>query len=59
MSAYLISQVEVLDPAAWENYRARAVAAIAQYGGRYLVPGAAAEVIEADWPAEEHRRRVS
>jgi uncharacterized protein (DUF1330 family) len=53
VSAYLISQVEVLDPEAWENYRARAAPAIAQYGGRYLVRGAAAEVIEADWPAEE------
>jgi uncharacterized protein (DUF1330 family) len=38
MSAYLISQVEVLDAEAWENY---------------LVRGARADVIEADWPAEE------
>ena len=53
MSAYLISQVEVLDPEAWENYRVRAASAIAQFGGRYLVRGAPAEVIEADWPAEE------
>jgi uncharacterized protein (DUF1330 family) len=53
VSAYLISQVEVLDPEAWENYRVRAAPAIAQFGGRYLVRGAIAEVIEADWPAEE------
>ena len=53
MSAYLISQVEVLDPEAWENYGRRAAAAIAQFGGRYLVRGARAEVIEADWPVEE------
>jgi uncharacterized protein (DUF1330 family) len=53
MSAYLISQIEVLDPEAWENYRLRAAPAIAQFGGRYLVRGAAAEVIEADWPSEE------
>jgi uncharacterized protein (DUF1330 family) len=52
-SAYLISQVEVLDPEAWENYRLRAAKVIAQFGGRYLVRGAQAEVIEADWPAEE------
>jgi uncharacterized protein (DUF1330 family) len=53
MSAYLISQVEVLDPDAWENYRVRAARVIAQFGGRYLVRGAMAEVVEADWPAEE------
>jgi uncharacterized protein (DUF1330 family) len=53
MTAYLISQVEVLDPEAWENYRTRAAPAIAQFGGRYLVRGALAEVVEADWPADE------
>ena|ERR1700742_2553102 len=53
MSAYLISQVEVRDASAWENYRSRAADAIAQFGGRYLVRGATAELIEADWPADE------
>ncbi|HEY2200587.1 MAG TPA: DUF1330 domain-containing protein [Solirubrobacteraceae bacterium] len=53
MSAYLISQVEVLNAEAWENYRTRAARVIASFGGRYLVRGALAEVIEADWPAEE------
>jgi uncharacterized protein (DUF1330 family) len=53
MTAYLISQVEVLDADAWENYGTRAAQAITEYGGRYLVRGARAEVIEADWPPEE------
>jgi uncharacterized protein (DUF1330 family) len=53
VSAYLISQVEVLDADAWENYRIRAARATALFGGRYLVRGALAEVIEADWPVEE------
>jgi uncharacterized protein (DUF1330 family) len=53
VTAYLISQVEVLDAEAWENYRTRAAAVIADFGGRYLVRGAPAEVIEADWPVEE------
>jgi len=53
MSAYLISQVEVLDREAWANYGRRAAPAIAKFGGRYLVRGARAEVIEADWPVEE------
>jgi uncharacterized protein (DUF1330 family) len=53
VSAYLISQVEVIDPEAWKNYRTRAAPVIAQYGGKYLARGALAEVIEADWPVEE------
>jgi uncharacterized protein (DUF1330 family) len=53
VSAYLISQVQVLDADAWENYRTRASQVIARFGGRYLVRGARAEVIEADWPVEE------
>jgi uncharacterized protein (DUF1330 family) len=39
VSAYLISQVEVLDAEAWENYRTRAARVIARFGGRYLVRG--------------------
>jgi uncharacterized protein (DUF1330 family) len=53
VSAYLISQVEVLDAEAWENYGTRAARAIAEFGGRYLVRGARADVVEADWPADE------
>jgi uncharacterized protein (DUF1330 family) len=32
MPASLISQVEVLDPEAWENHRTRAAPAIARFG---------------------------
>jgi uncharacterized protein (DUF1330 family) len=53
VSAYLISQVEVLDAEEWENYRTHAARAIARFGGRYIVRGTPAEVIEADWPAQE------
>jgi uncharacterized protein (DUF1330 family) len=53
VSAYLISQVEVLNAEGWENYRTRAARAIANSGGRYVVRGALADVIEADWPLEE------
>ena len=46
MSAYVISELEVLDPAGIETYRALAAKSIAQYGGRYLVRGGAADIAE-------------
>jgi uncharacterized protein (DUF1330 family) len=50
MSAYLISEVDVRDAARFETYRTIAARAIAQYGGRYLVRGAAAEAVEGGPP---------
>lgn len=48
MSAYVISEVEILDEALANEYRALATTSIQQFGGRYLVRGAAAEVAEGD-----------
>jgi uncharacterized protein (DUF1330 family) len=53
MTAYLISQVEILDQEAWEEYRVRAGRLLREAGGRFLVRGAVAEVIESDWPVQE------
>jgi uncharacterized protein (DUF1330 family) len=53
MSAYVISEVQVLDESLADRYRALAQAAIARYGGHYLVRGASPEVVEGDWPAEQ------
>jgi uncharacterized protein (DUF1330 family) len=50
MAAYVLSEVEVLDEELAGRYRALAEASIAQYGGHYLVRGAAPEVVEGDWP---------
>jgi uncharacterized protein (DUF1330 family) len=50
MSAYVISELEVRDPVAIETYRALAAKSIAQYGGRYLVRGGAAELAEGGSP---------
>jgi uncharacterized protein (DUF1330 family) len=50
MSAYVISELEVLDPAAIETYRSTAARSIAQYGGRYLARGGAAEAAEGGPP---------
>ena len=46
MPAYVISEVEVLDSAAAEEYKTRAAASIALYGGRYVARGAEAQVPE-------------
>ncbi|HEX7922908.1 MAG TPA: DUF1330 domain-containing protein [Bradyrhizobium sp.] len=46
MSAYVISEVDVKNAADFEAYRTIAARAIAQYGGRYLVRGGAAEAVE-------------
>ncbi|REF36016.1 DUF1330 domain-containing protein [Thermasporomyces composti] len=48
MAAYVISEVEILDERGADEYRARAAASIEQYGGRYLVRGAAPDVVEGE-----------
>jgi hypothetical protein len=60
MAAYVISDVEFLDRALVENYRALAQAAIAKYGGRYLARGGTIEPVE-EWLGahQRHYRRVS
>lgn len=52
MAAYVISEVEVRDRAAMAAYRTLAAQTIAQYGGRYLARGGAAEVVEGGPPAK-------
>ncbi|HKS20165.1 MAG TPA: DUF1330 domain-containing protein [Bradyrhizobium sp.] len=46
MSAYVISEVEMKDEADFEAYRSLAAKTIAQYGGRYVVRGGAADLAE-------------
>jgi uncharacterized protein (DUF1330 family) len=48
MKGYIIANVDVTDLAGYEAYRSRTAAAIAQYGGRFLVRGGAVEVREGD-----------
>jgi uncharacterized protein (DUF1330 family) len=49
MSAYIVVNVSVHDPALYEDYKNAAPASIAQYGGRYLVRGGTCAVLEGDW----------
>jgi uncharacterized protein (DUF1330 family) len=46
MSAYLISELEVLDEEKMQEYRQLAAASIAEYGGKYLVRGMEPLVVE-------------
>jgi uncharacterized protein (DUF1330 family) len=48
MPAYIIADVQVTDPNAYEEYRSRVPAVIAAYGGRYLVRGGQVEPLEGD-----------
>ncbi len=49
MPGYVVAEVEVTDPATYEEYRKRVPAIVAQYGGRYLVRGGAVEMKEGAW----------
>lgn len=49
MSAYLIVNVDLRDPAAYEEYKAKVPALIARHGGEYLARGGEHEVYEGDW----------
>ncbi len=53
MPAFVITEVEVLDEVQGRRYVEIARPSIALYGGRYLVRGAAPEVPEGDWPAQQ------
>lgn len=46
MAVYLIADIAVRDPAAFEDYRAKVAAMVAAHGGRYLVRGGPIEVLE-------------
>ncbi|MHC2251792.1 DUF1330 domain-containing protein [Bradyrhizobium embrapense] len=50
MPAYVISEVEMRDAAAFAAYRTQAAKTIEQYGGRYVVRGGAAELVEGGPP---------
>lgn len=49
MAAYLVVDIEISNPAQFEEYRKLAPAAIAKYGGRYIIRGGAYEVLEGEW----------
>ena len=52
MAAYVIVEVEVEDPEAYERYKSLVPATLESYGGRFLVRGGAIETLEGGWSPE-------
>lgn len=48
MSAYVIAQIEITDPATYGEYTKEVLATITAHGGRFLVRGGKVEVLEGD-----------
>ena len=49
MAAYVIVDVEVLDPEAYREYTQAVPATLAPFGGRFIVRGGASETLEGTW----------
>jgi uncharacterized protein (DUF1330 family) len=49
MPAYIIVEIDVLDPTGYEEYKRLAGATVAKHGGKYIVRGGKTEVLEGDW----------
>ena len=49
MAAYVIADIEITDPAAYEEYRAKVPATITQYGGKYVARGGKTDSLEGGW----------
>ena len=49
MSAYIIAEVEVIDPEKFEKYRKLVPPTLEAFGGRYVVRGGAAAGLEGGW----------
>ena len=49
MTAYVIVEVEVTDPAGYENYRQQVPRSLAAYDGKFVVRGGAIETLEGSW----------
>ena len=50
MNAYVIGEIEVTDPAVYDDYRKQVLATITKYGGRFLARGGKDEPLEGAAP---------
>jgi uncharacterized protein (DUF1330 family) len=49
MAGYVIADIDVTDPVAYQGYVKLTPDIIAKYGGKFLVRGGATEVVEGTW----------
>jgi len=49
MSAYVIAEIDVVDPAAYEDYRKQVLAVVTRYGGKFIVRGGKIDPREGGW----------
>jgi uncharacterized protein (DUF1330 family) len=49
LSAYVIANVTVKDPARYEDYRRLVTPTVEKFGGRFVARGGAIEVLEGEW----------
>ena len=49
MYAYLISTIEITDPAGYEEYRKLVAPALQQFGGKFLARGGKIDYLEGQW----------
>ena len=49
MAAYVMVDIEVTDPAGYEEYRKLAAPAVAAFEGKFLVRGGATTTLEGSW----------
>jgi uncharacterized protein (DUF1330 family) len=49
MPAYVVVEVDVENPAGYEEYRPLASESVARHGGRFIVRGGKTEVWEGEW----------
>jgi uncharacterized protein (DUF1330 family) len=49
MPAYVIVDIDIVDPVGYEEYKKLAGATVEKYGGKYIVRGGRTEALEGDW----------
>jgi len=55
MPAYVLAEIEITNADGYKEYTTTVPATIEQYGGKFIVRGGKAHVLEGEWP---ERRRV-
>ncbi len=49
MAAYIIVQIDITDPEAFDVYRAQVPPTLELFGGEYIVRGGEQEILEGEW----------